>query len=80
MHTAYLIARARKGIPLKRWGVELTVLLEKIIENNFVHRLQAICLLKAVQLDKQDDICKANDRNGLREEANPGRVLLKERK
>ncbi len=47
MHAAYLTAYARKGIPLKRWGVGLMVLLEKIIGNNFVHKLQAICLLKA---------------------------------
>jgi hypothetical protein len=47
MHVAYLTACTRKGIPLKQWGVRLTVLLEKIIGNNFVHKLQAICLLKA---------------------------------
>jgi hypothetical protein len=47
MHTAYLTACERKGIPLKRWGVGLTVLLKKIIGNNFVHKLGAICLLKA---------------------------------
>ena len=39
MHTAYLTACARKGIPLARWGIGLTVLLEKIISNNFVHKL-----------------------------------------
>jgi hypothetical protein len=47
MHAAYLTACARKGIPLKQWGVGLTVLLEKIIRNNFVHKLRAICLLEA---------------------------------
>jgi hypothetical protein len=47
MHAAYLTACARKGIPLKRWGVGLMVLLKKIIENNFVHQLRAICLLEA---------------------------------
>jgi hypothetical protein len=47
MHAAYLTACARKGIPLARWGIGLTVLLEKIIGNNFVHNLQAICLLEA---------------------------------
>ncbi len=46
MHVAYLTACARKGIPLKWWGVGLTVLLEKIIGNNFAHKLQAICLLE----------------------------------
>ena len=43
----YLTAYARKGIPLKRWGIGLTVLLEKIIGNDFVHKLRAICLLEA---------------------------------
>ena len=47
MHAAYMTACARKGIPLARWGVGLTVLLEKIIGNNFVHKLRAICLLEA---------------------------------
>ncbi len=47
MHAAYLSACAKKGIPLSRWGVGLTVLLEKIISNNFVHKMQAICLLEA---------------------------------
>ena len=47
MHAAYMGACAKKGIPLSRWGVGLTVLLEKIIGNNFVHKLQAICLLEA---------------------------------
>jgi hypothetical protein len=37
----------RKDIPLKQWGVGLTVLLEKIIRNNFVHKLRAICLLES---------------------------------
>ncbi len=32
--------------PLARWGIGLTVLLEKIKGNNFVQKLQAICLLK----------------------------------
>jgi hypothetical protein len=39
MHAAYLTACANKGIPLKQWGVGLTVLLKKIIGNNFVHKL-----------------------------------------
>ncbi len=47
MHAAYLISCARRGIPLARWGIGLTVLLEKIVGNNFVHKLRAICLLKA---------------------------------
>ncbi len=47
MHAAYLTLCARRGIPLARWGIRLTVLLEKIVGNNFVHKLQAICLLEA---------------------------------
>jgi hypothetical protein len=47
MHAAYLTLCARRGIPLARWGIGLTVLLEKIVGNNFVHKLPAICLLKA---------------------------------
>ncbi len=35
MHAAYLAAYARRGIPLARWGIGLTVLLEKVIGNNF---------------------------------------------
>ncbi len=32
---------------LARWGKGLTVLLEKILGNVFVHKLRAICLLEA---------------------------------
>jgi hypothetical protein len=37
----------QKGIPFAHWGIGLTVLLEKIAGNNFVHELWAICLLEA---------------------------------
>jgi hypothetical protein len=47
MHAAYLTTCAWQGIPLARWGIGLTVLLEKIVGNNFVHKLRAICLLEA---------------------------------
>jgi hypothetical protein len=47
IHAAYLTACARRGIPLAHWGIRLTVLLEKIVGNNFVHKLRAICLLEA---------------------------------
>jgi hypothetical protein len=49
MHTEYLSACTQKGIPLARWGIELTVLLEEIVGNNFVHKLRAIaiCLLES---------------------------------
>jgi hypothetical protein len=47
MQTAYLSACTQEGIPLARWGFGLTVLLEKIVGNNFVHKLRAICLREA---------------------------------
>jgi hypothetical protein len=47
MHAAYLTACPQRGIPLARWGIGITVLLEKIVGNNFVHKLRAICLLQA---------------------------------
>jgi hypothetical protein len=47
MHAAYLTLCARSGIPLARWGIGLTVLLEKIVGNNFIHKLRAICLFEA---------------------------------
>jgi hypothetical protein len=36
-----------KGVALVRWGIGLTVLLEKIMGNVFVHKLRTICLLEA---------------------------------
>jgi hypothetical protein len=47
MHAAYLTACAQKGVPLACWRIGLTVLLQKVIGNNFVHKLRAICLLEA---------------------------------
>jgi hypothetical protein len=47
MHTAYLKACMRKGVPLTQWGIGLTLLLEKVVGNNFVHKLWAICILEA---------------------------------
>jgi hypothetical protein len=47
MHAAYLSACARRGIPLACWGIRLTVLLEKIVGNNFFQKLWAKCLLEA---------------------------------
>jgi hypothetical protein len=47
MHMVYLSECARKGIPLARWGIRHTVLLENIVGNNFVNKLWAICLLEA---------------------------------
>jgi hypothetical protein len=37
----------RDPSPLHAGGIGLTVLLEKIVGNNFVHKLRAICLLEA---------------------------------
>ncbi len=42
LHAAKLLICARNGVPLARWGKGLTVLLEKIMRNVFVHKLQAI--------------------------------------
>jgi hypothetical protein len=39
IHAAYLTVCARKGVPLTRWGIRLTVLSEKVVGNNFVHKL-----------------------------------------
>jgi hypothetical protein len=47
MHAAYLTVCACRGLPLAQWGTGLTMLLEKVCGNNFVHKLRAICLLEA---------------------------------
>ena len=47
LHVARLTICARNGVSLTRWGIGLTVLLEKILGNVFVHKLRAICLLEA---------------------------------
>jgi hypothetical protein len=47
LHAAKLSICMQNGMSLARWGKGLTVLLEKILENVFVHKLQAICLLEA---------------------------------
>ena len=47
LHAAKLSICARNGVSLARWGRGLTVLLEKILGNVFVHKLRAICLLEA---------------------------------
>ena len=47
MHAAYLTVCVQPGIPLARWGIRLAVLLEKIVGNNFFHKLRVIRLLKA---------------------------------
>ena len=57
------------------------VLLEKIIGNNFVHKLRAICLLEAdFNWMNKMIFAKADDRHGLREETYPRKMLLEERK
>ena len=47
LHAAKLTLCARTGVPLDRWGFRVTVLLEKILGNNYVHKLRAICLFEA---------------------------------
>jgi hypothetical protein len=47
LHAAKLSICACNGVPLARWGRGLTVLLETIVGNVFVHKLRAICLLEA---------------------------------
>ncbi len=47
LHAAKLTICAQNGVALAWWGKGLTVLLEKILGNVFVHKLRAICLLEA---------------------------------
>ena len=47
LHAAKLSLCARTSVPLDRWGFGVTVLLEKICGNNYVHKLRAICLFEA---------------------------------
>ena len=47
LHAQKLTLCARTGVPLTRWGIGLTVLLEKIYGNNYVNKLRAICLFEA---------------------------------
>jgi hypothetical protein len=47
LHAAKLTICAKNGVSLARWGKGLTVLLEKIIGNVFVHKLCTICFLEA---------------------------------
>ncbi len=47
LYTAKLFICARNRVLLVRWGKGLTILLEKIMGNVFVHKLHAICLLEA---------------------------------
>ena len=47
LHAAKLTSCAIKDVPLQRWGVGLTVLLEKTQGNNSIHKMRAIVLLEA---------------------------------
>jgi hypothetical protein len=47
LHAAKLSTCDRNGVALSWWGRGLTILLEKILSNVFVHELRAICLLEA---------------------------------
>jgi hypothetical protein len=46
LQAAKLSACAKKGVPLARWGVGLTILLKKTRRNNLINNMCAICLLK----------------------------------
>jgi hypothetical protein len=46
LHAAKLTACSRKRIPLSRWGISLTILLEKTCHDNRINKMQAICLLE----------------------------------
>lgn len=47
LHASKLSMCARKGISLDRWGIGVTVLLEKICGVNYINKLRAICLFEA---------------------------------
>ena len=47
LHAAKICEVSRRGVPLARWGVGVTVLLEKIAGVTFVNKLRAICLFEA---------------------------------
>ena len=47
LHADKLTEIARRGIPLTRWKVGVTVLLGKIAGVTFVNKLRAICLFEA---------------------------------
>ncbi len=47
LHATKLLICARNGVTLARWEKGLAVLLEKIVRSVFMHKLCAICLLKA---------------------------------
>jgi hypothetical protein len=42
LHAAKLTACGKKGIPLSRWGIGLTVLLEKTRGNNKINKMRAM--------------------------------------
>jgi hypothetical protein len=47
LHAAKLTACGKKGIPLSRWTIGLTLLLKQTWGNNKIHKMHAICLLEA---------------------------------
>jgi hypothetical protein len=53
MHTAKLTLAASTGVPLARWGNELTILLKKVFGNIYIDKMRAICL-------PEDDYNKLN--------------------
>ena len=61
---------ARRGFPLARWRVGVTVLLEKIADVTFVSKLRAICLFEVKLLDHA---------SSSRREWNSGQSIYKEK-
>jgi hypothetical protein len=47
LQAAKLSFAARTGIPIDRWGLALTVLLEKEFGNIYLDKMRAICLMEA---------------------------------
>ena len=47
MHAAKIAEVARRGVPLARWGVGVSVLLENSVGVTFVNKLRVICLCEA---------------------------------
>ena len=47
LHAAKLSECTKHGLPLAQWSLGVMVLLEKIMGNTFINKLQAICLFEA---------------------------------
>ncbi len=63
-----------------QWGIGLTLLLEKVVGNNFVHKLWVICLLEAdFNWINKIIFAKMDDRAGFKEQFDPWQVCFKKR-